>query len=86
MGLSVTDPGKASSSKEDLQKDVSARKEKFIALISSDDQHSALSDLSTTAAEKYLAGKTEMSGFTNLFAGQNVFDVLSGIVNRWGTK
>lgn len=86
LGLNVTDPGKASSSKEELQKDLSARKEKFLVLISSDEQYAALVDLSTSAAEKYLAGKIEVTGFTNLFAGQNVFDVLSGIVNRWGTK
>ena len=69
----------------ELQKEVSSRNEKILVLVSSDDHYTTLGDLSTSASEKYLAGKTEVSGFTNLFAGQNVFDVLSGIVNRWGT-
>ncbi len=86
LGLKVTDPGKASVSKEELKSVVSARKEKFVVLVSTDEAYADISDIPTTASEKYLAGKTEIQGYTNLFAGQNVFDVLSGIVNRWGTK
>ena len=86
LGLKVIDPGKSSSTKEELQKEINARKENFLVLVSSDDMYGQLSNLSTSAAEKFLAGKVEISGFVNLFAGQNVLEILSGIVNRWGTK
>ncbi len=86
LGLKVTDPGKASATREDLQKEINTRKEKFLVLISTDEMYGELSQLSTSASEKFLAGKVEIPGHVNLFAGQNVFEVLSGIVNRWGKK
>ncbi len=86
LGLKVTDPGKASFSKDELQKEISTRKEKFLVLVSSDEKSGELADLSTSAMEKFIAGKVEVTGLKNLFAGQNVFEVLSGIVNRWEKK
>ncbi len=86
LGLKVIDPGHGSSTTGELQKEIDSRKEKFLVLISTDEQYGELAGVSTSASEKFLAGKTEIPGFLNLFAGQNVLEVLTGIVNRWGTK
>lgn len=86
LGLKVTDPGTAVTSKEALASQMKMRKEKFVVLVAADDQYANLSDVPILAAEKYLAGKTELPGFKNLFAGQNVLDVLSEITQRWGGK
>jgi hypothetical protein len=81
LGLKVTDPGHAVT-----EKDVSLRKEKFLVLVSSDDHYAQMAGIQSSAVEKYIAGKVELPGFKNLFAGQNVHEVLSGIVDRWGKK
>ncbi len=86
LGLKVTDPHKGSTDKAEFEKLVSVRDEEIFVLISSDDQYETLSHLTVKAKEKYLAGKSPMNGFSNLFAGQNVQDVLTGIVDRWGNK
>lgn len=86
LGLKVIDPGKASATKDELQTEINKRKEKFLVLISTDEMYGDLAQLSTPASEKFLAGKVEIPGFMNLFAGQNVYEILSGIVNRWGKK
>jgi hypothetical protein len=86
LGLKVIDPGHGLSTTGELQKEIHSRKEKFLVLISSDEMYGELSHISTLASEKFLAGKVEIPGFMNLFAGQNVYDVLSGIVNRWEAK
>ncbi len=86
LGLKVTDPHNATLDKEEFEKLSTSRSEEFFVLISSDDQYESLSSLPYKAKEKYLAGKTQMSGFTNLFTGQNVQDILTGIVERWGNK
>lgn len=81
LGLKVTDPGHAVT-----DADVSARKEKFLVLVAADDQYASVASVKTNAAEKFIAGKTEVAGFANLFAGQNVYDVLLGITERWEKK
>jgi hypothetical protein len=86
LGLKVIDPGHGSSTPSELQKEIHSRKEKFLVLISTDEKYGELADVSTSASEKFLAGKIEIPGFMNLFAGQNVLEVLSGIVNRWEIK
>lgn len=86
LGLKVTDPHKGLTDREEFRKLVSSRKEDLFVLISSDDQYEGFSDLGVAAREKFLAGKTELTGFTNLFAGQNVQEILTGIVDRWGKK
>ncbi len=82
LGLRVTDPGKAEAD----QASVAHRPEKIVVLISTDEEYEALKNISLSAKEKYLAGKTEIPGFTNLFAGQNVLEILTGISERWGKK
>ncbi len=84
LGLHVTDPGSAETDKEKFLSVVANRKEKILVLVSADDQYESLKDMKTLASEKFLAGKMEISGFRNLFAGQNVLEVLNGIMERWG--
>jgi len=36
-----------------------------------------------SAREKFIAGKVNVDGFKNIFAGQNIFEVLEGVVLRW---
>lgn len=81
LGLTVIDPGHSVTEKE-----VAERKEKFLVLVAADEHYANMTGLKSAAVEKYLAGKTELDGYRNLFAGQNVYDVLSGIVGRWGKK
>jgi hypothetical protein len=86
LGLQVTDPHKGATDKREFEKLVSDRDEEFFVLISSDDQYESLSSLNVKAKEKYLAGKSQLNGFTSLYAGQNVLEVLTGITDRWGKK
>jgi Methylmalonyl-CoA mutase len=58
-----------------------------IAVVVAADEDYANLDLShISAKEKFVAGKMDVSGFANIFAGQNVFDVLQGLVSRWGKQ
>lgn len=81
LGLRVTDPGHPVK-----KEDVALRQEKILVLVSADDMYPELTGIKTNASEKFIAGKTPAEGFQNLFAGQDVYEVLSGIVNRWGNK
>ncbi|MFL5783140.1 MAG: methylmalonyl-CoA mutase family protein [Bacteriovoracaceae bacterium] len=85
-GLKVNEPGRAFKDKAELQKNISGRTEEFLVLVAADDQYQDIAGLETNAREKYLAGKTELPGYTNVYAGQNVLEVLNGIVERWGKK
>lgn len=82
LGLKVTDPGKSEAGSESLIR----RSEEILVLVSSDDQYESLKDIKTQAKEKFIAGKTEVTGFSNLYAGQNVLEVLTGLTERWGKK
>lgn len=62
-----------------------SRKEDIVVLCALDEDYPSLKDLSLKAHDKYIAGKFEMDGHVNLFAGQDVLGVLEGIVNRWST-
>ena len=64
--------------------EVSNRAEETTVLCSLDDKYCELekSLQHITQGERFIAGKTEMKGFTNLFVGQNTYDVLSGLVER----
>jgi methylmalonyl-CoA mutase len=81
LGLKVTDPGRAVT-----EADVAGRKEDILVLVASDSQYENLKEVTSQAKEKYVAGKVEVKGFTNLFAGQNVLQILTGIIDRWGKK
>lgn len=81
LGLPVTDPGKTITASE-----IPSRKEKILVLVASDEAYGSLPEISTTATEKFVAGKIPVTGFENLFMGQDVAAVLQKLVSRWGKK
>lgn len=83
LGLQVNDPAQAQTDFEVFKKEVSIRNEKIVVLCLSDNDHPLLHAININAREKFIAGKFEKIGFQNLFAGQNVYQVLEGIVERW---
>jgi hypothetical protein len=85
IGLEVTDPGKGHQELKTLTEEIKTRSEEIIVLCASDDQYPALEGSleGIKATEKYLAGKYQLKDFSSLYAGQNVFEVLNSLVNRW---
>ncbi len=57
-------------------------KEDIVVLCSLDDGYDGFNP-DIKASMKFIAGKIEKSGYKNLFAGQNVYDVLSEIVSKY---
>lgn len=82
LGLNVLEPGHSQSDLETFKKDLGARKEEIIVLCSLDDHYPLLADATALVKtnHKFIAGKVELSGFKNLFAGQNVYEVLHNLV------
>ncbi|HXH76559.1 MAG TPA: methylmalonyl-CoA mutase family protein [Bacteriovoracaceae bacterium] len=58
----------------------------IVVLCAQDDHYPKLMDLKFQGKLKFIAGKFEMPGFTNLYAGQDVYQVLETILNSWGVK
>lgn len=85
LGLTVHEPGHSETDLEHLKKDLSSRKEEIIVFCSQDDQYSALAEASglVKTNHKYIAGKFEMNGYKNLFAGQNIYEVLNNLVGAF---
>ena len=79
LGLEVIDQGK-SSTVEDLSK----RSEEIVALCASDEEYPQLKLPELNQKDLFVAGKIPVSGFENLFAGQNVYNVLQSIAQKWG--
>lgn len=86
LGLKVTDSGQSQNEIEELKKDLSSRREQIIVFCCVDEEYPNFTTVSVNAKEKFIAGKFEKVGFQNIYAGQNIYDVLSGLVNRWGQK
>lgn len=83
LGLEVHESGKTQLDLESFKKDLSSRIEEVIVLCAADDSYpsiSALGELVKTE-HKYIAGKFEMTSFTNLFAGQNIYEILENLVS-----
>jgi Methylmalonyl-CoA mutase len=62
--------------------DLSNPREDIIILCASDEDYPKLA-IPDFKSEKFIAGKFEMPGYQNLFAGQNVYEVLEKVVSRW---
>lgn len=79
LGLTVLESDHSEFDKELFLKHVLSRKEKIIVLCALDEDYPEILEAAgkISAPLKYIAGKTEMAGFKNLFAGQNVYEVLS---------
>ncbi len=83
LGLEVRERGNSLLDIEQFKKDLSSRQEDIIVLCAADDSYPLLSDLGNLVKteHKYIAGKFEMASFTNLFAGQNIYEVLKNLVS-----
>lgn len=62
--------------------DAKDAKEEIVVLCSLDEGYESFHP-EIKATHKYIAGKTERAGFKNLFAGQNVYEVLEDIVRQY---
>lgn len=84
LGLVVSDSGKSILDLETFKKETFARKEDIIVLCALDDSYTEVASIASqfSQKEKFIAGKVEMMGFKNLYAGQNVYDVLHDLVER----
>lgn len=71
LGLTVHERMNASEIKEDI-----------VVLCSLDDGYESFNP-EIKAGLKYIAGKVEKAGYKNLFAGQNVYEVLEEIVSKY---
>jgi hypothetical protein len=73
---------------ERIKPDLSTLKEEIVVLCSLDDKYPNLIEegKAIKTPYKYIAGKFEMEGLKNLFAGQNVYDVLESIVQTFEGK
>ncbi len=88
LGLRVHDPGHSVTDLEEFHRSLTGKPDAILVLCALDEQYPSVLPLAAGLKNqnKFIAGKVEAPGFTNLFAGQNVFDVLSALVARWGNK
>lgn len=82
LGLVVHEPGHSQMDVESFKKDLHSRKEEIIVVCTSDDNFAVIQDHvgELSGKEKFIAGKNEIPGFKNLYAGQNVYEVLENLV------
>lgn len=85
LGLEVHEPGHTEMDLDKLKKDLSIRKEEIIVLCSLDEHYPNLQEVASrvNTSQKFLAGKYEMPSYQNLFAGQNVYEVLENLVQAF---
>ena len=82
LGLNVSEPGHSVTDVNEFSRDLSNRKEEIIVLCAADDQYPVITEAAskTKAQFTFIAGKYELAGFKNLFAGQNVYEILHNLV------
>jgi hypothetical protein len=82
IGIKVIDSGVSQKDPQAYKKDLEGRQEEIIVLCSTDDQYENLIQILGDHQRrfKFIAGKVEVPGFKNLFAGQNVYNVLLDLV------
>jgi hypothetical protein len=88
LGIKVRDPEHSQNDLSSFRKDLISRTEEIIVLCASDKDYPELLNFvdEVKQEEKFIAGKFEINGFKNLFAGQNIHQILEEIANRWGSK
>lgn len=72
LGLNVVDSGHG-------EPDLTRRDDIFV-LVAADEAYESLKNISVSAKQKFVAGKVELPGYKNIFAGQNVFEVLASLL------
>lgn len=83
LGLKVSDAGKSVTNKEEFKTNLSSRKEEIVAFCALDDQYPDIQEFKPSAKLQYVAGKYEIPGMKNLFAGQNIYEVLQNLVQEF---
>lgn len=85
LGLTVHESGHSEMELANFKKTLSERKEEIVVLCALDEQYPTIAEAvgSIKTEHKYIAGKFEMAGFKNLFAGQNVYEVLQNLASRY---
>lgn len=85
LGLTVHESGHSELDLANFKKTLQERKEEIVVLCSLDDQYPTIVEAAASVKtdHKYIAGKFEMTGFKNLFAGQNVYEVLQNLASSF---
>ena len=85
LGMEVTDPGHSVTDKNQFLQNLKGHEDDIVVICSSDDLYPEIAESikDLKAQSKFVAGKVEVAGFENLFAGQNVYEVLSKLVTKW---
>jgi Methylmalonyl-CoA mutase len=85
LGLTVHDNGHSVLDSENFKKNLLKRKEEIIVVCAADDHYPILSTVAreVNIEHKYIAGKFEMASYKNLFAGQNVYEILLELVQAF---
>lgn len=88
LGLEVHEPGHTEMDLNKLKKDLTIRKEEIIVLCSLDEHYPVLQEIASlvNTPHKFIAGKYEMTSYQNLFAGQNVYEILENLVEAFEGK
>lgn len=81
LGLKVSEAGHSVTTVEEFKANLSSHKADIVAFCALDDQYPLIQDIPVTAKYKFVAGKAEISGMKNLFAGQNIYETLQNLVN-----
>lgn len=85
LGLKVTDPGHSVTTIEDFKKNLLSCQEEIVAFCAADDQYSLIQDTAKLLSSKnqFVAGKVGIPGMKNLFAGQNIYEILQNLVEEF---
>jgi methylmalonyl-CoA mutase cobalamin-binding subunit len=86
LGLEVSDPGNSVMDKKEFSEALKNHVNDIVVVCSNDDLYPEVIPfmLDLGSKDKFIAGKVEVPGFQNLFAGQDTYKVLSGLVTKWG--
>lgn len=60
--------------------------EEILVVCASDADADKVRDLNSAHAQRFLAGKSSVEGFQNIFSGQDVAELLAGVVAFWEAK
>lgn len=79
LGLTVSDPQRGLAL-EEAKSWLKQEKPDVVVWVSSDEEHAKLSKVTDWT---YVAGKTQVDGCRNIFAGQNVYQTLKELAEGW---
>lgn len=85
LGLTVHEPGHSITDQNEFKNILASRKEDIIVLCSSDELYPEIAAIASKLPQndKFLAGKFHLDGYQNIFAGQNIYEILEKIVTNY---